>query len=373
MKISKTPVRAAAILVGSAGVATVAWLAIPAGAATIGNVSVSGTKVVYTAATNKVNAVAVTRSGNTITIDDGQQLKAGTGCVAVSGDKTKVRCTPAATPTGVQVDLGDGNDVLVNLTDLPLTAFGRAGSDRITGGPAGDAIQAGDGGDVVSGLGGNDTVLSQGGNDAVAGGDGDDFIHGGAGNDRIAGGTGDDGLWGDDGNDTEDGGSGDDAFLEYVDYAPGTDADTFTDSAGDDFVSYSERRTSVTIDADGVTGDDGRTGERDTIPTGIETLFGGSGSDRMLGTPAEELFLAGDGNDVVTAGAGDDILAGERGKDTLDGGAGDDDFCTDTEADVILVSCERSTVGGVIDITELGRTKAVQTIKGVREREAALR
>ena len=74
--------------------------AVPAEAATTGAVSVvETTKVRYKAGKGRQNKVVVTRSGSTITVDDQVAIKAGAGCKAIRGDKTKVRCTTRKAPT----------------------------------------------------------------------------------------------------------------------------------------------------------------------------------------------------------------------------------------------------------------------------------
>ena len=89
----------------------------------------------YKAAKGKQNKVVVTRSGNTVTVDDKVAVKAGKGCKAVKGDKTKVRCTTKKAPTRVRVYTYDRNDSIVNKTGLATTADGGTGNDSITGGP----------------------------------------------------------------------------------------------------------------------------------------------------------------------------------------------------------------------------------------------
>src|SRR5688572_3920261 len=87
-------------------VAVVGTAAAPAQAAAAGVASAAGTTVQYKAAAGKANQVVVTRSGRTITIDDKVAVRAGKGCKAVKGDKTKVRCTTTKAPTRVRVYLG---------------------------------------------------------------------------------------------------------------------------------------------------------------------------------------------------------------------------------------------------------------------------
>ncbi|MET0417785.1 MAG: calcium-binding protein, partial [Actinoplanes sp.] len=339
MNTRKT-VRAAAAVAGGVAVAGVAWIAIPADAATTGVVSVVSTSVItYTAATGKANTVVVTRSGNTITVDDVYGLKAGAGCAKVSGDTTKIRCTPKVAPVWVRVDLQDGNDTVINNSGLSMTAWGRAGNDKLTGGPRNDNLYGGAGNDAIWGLGGNDRAAGEAGADALSGGDGNDLVEGGAAGDRLLGGNGDDDLDGGAGNDVEDGGAGDDAFYQDIDYAAGTDMDSFIGGAGEDVVAYWERSKAIVADADGVKGDDGSAGEKDTISSTVEAIFTGDGNDRIVGTARDEVFFGGGGNDFIAASTGDDILVGDLGKDTLNG-AGGTDYCPDAEPGETVLSCE---------------------------------
>ncbi|GAB2582031.1 hypothetical protein Aab01nite_59270 [Paractinoplanes abujensis] len=357
MNKRKTALRTGAAAIGAAAVAGAAWIALPAEAATTGIVQVVGGNIVtYTAATGKANTVVLTRSGNRVTVDDVFGIKAGTGCSAVSGDVTKINCALAVAPVWVRVDLGDGNDTLINNSGLGMTARGRAGNDKITGGPLKDDVYGGDGVDTISGLGGGDTLRGEGGSDTISGGDGDDFLFGGAAGDRLLGGAGDDGLWGDAGNDVVDGGAGDDVLLEGVD-TTGADADSLTGGAGEqDILTYSERTKPVSADADGVAGDDGRTGEKDTVSGTIEVIIGGNAGDRLLGTAREDMLIGGPGNDALAAGDADDILAGEEGTDLFNGANGDD-FCADPVAGETVLNCERIGTGPVA----AARAKAAQT------------
>ena len=318
----------------------------------------SPTAVRYNGGQKAVNSVVVTRSARTVTIDDRVPIRAGKGCVAVKGDSTRVRCTTAQTPTSVLVFTYDYNDTIVNRSDLSMTANGGPGSDQIHGGPAADFLQgdtftgAGAGNDSIWGYGGRDFLIGAGGDDGLNGGDGDDYLDtyiagpvggvnpaaqlgndrlyggngndwavGGAGNDLLSGGAGGDTLeggpgtnvlWGGDGNDSMTGGTGPDVFHG----GPGTR----------DSVNYNGRSRPVTADLDGATGDDGETGERDTIGADVEWLYGGTGNDVLTGNAADNEIDGWLGDDVVRGGAGNDFLAGTQGHDKIYGEAGDDDL-----------------------------------------------
>ncbi|MBB2943428.1 Ca2+-binding RTX toxin-like protein [Actinoplanes lutulentus] len=161
---------------------------------------VDGTVVEYKAAKGKQSTITLTRKGATITVDDRVAITVGAGCRRVKGDKTKAFCTPegAAAPTRLRVYAYDRNDTIVNSTDLPITADGGTGNDKLTGGPRRDRLAGHSGRDVLKGRGGNDALDGGTGNDKIYGNGGNDTLLGHRGVDKMYGGAGDDYL---DGND----------------------------------------------------------------------------------------------------------------------------------------------------------------------------
>jgi hypothetical protein len=305
---------------------SVGALAVPAEAASSVGVAsvVEGTKVQYRAGLNKTNKVVVTRSGRTVTIDDRVTVKAGQGCKAVKGDKTKVRCTTSKTPTRVRVYLYDRDDSVINRADLPMTADGGSGKDSLTGGPKGDLLRGGSSGDHIYGLGGNDQIEGGSGNDHLYGGDGNDRLYDDDGNDVVYGGNGDD--WFDDGNGTDKyyGGAGSDTFHMFQPYKTVKDsADLLSGGSGVDYADYGAYDKAVSISLDGKA-NDGRPGEHDNVSRDIESVFGGFGNDHLYGGPEDDFLEGNWGNDVIYGEGGDDTLAGQQGSDKLYGGAGDD-------------------------------------------------
>ncbi|GID94941.1 calcium-binding protein [Amorphoplanes digitatis] len=313
----------AAACVALSTMAAVGTVASPALAATSGVASVtSATKVQYKAASGKQNKVVITRSGNTITIDDKVAVSAGKGCKKVKGDKTKVRCTTKKAPTRVTIYTYGRNDVIVNNSDVRMSAYGGSGNDTITGGSLGDRIQAGSGNDKADGRGGKDTLWGMTGNDTLRGGTGGDQLWGLEGNDKLYGDAGGDDLTGGLGRDHLDGGA--DTDWLYGDDELGVAADVLLGGSGTDVASYTSSTKAVVIDADGVTGDDGQAGEHDTIGADVESLFGGPGNDRITGGAGDGSFMGGDGNDVIHGGVGNDWIVGGEGQDKIYGDAGDD-------------------------------------------------
>jgi Ca2+-binding RTX toxin-like protein len=322
----------------------VGWPAAPSLAAgTTGVASVYDvTKVKYSAGNNKTNSVVVTRSGNTITFNDRVKIKAGTGCKAVKGDSTKVKCTTKKAPTRVYVYLKDRDDSVVNNTGLSMTADGGTGNDSLTGGSRADTLRGQEGNDRLYGLAGNDVLDGYTGNDMLAGGDGNDSLTGWWGNDTLYGGNGDDTLQGLDGNDKEYGGAGADSLFggngsDRLEGGAGDDAlsgddprdgavsaDVMLGGPGRDQVNYQWYSKPVTVDLDGAARDDGQSGEHDTVGADVEDIAGGSGSDRLTGNAAANDITGWNGNDVIHGLGGDDVLDGLGGRDTVYGDAGDD-------------------------------------------------
>ncbi|GLW34651.1 calcium-binding protein [Actinoplanes regularis] len=201
--------------IGAVAVAATATtlFASPVQAASAGTAQVLGVHnsiVQFTAAAGRANSLVVTVSGRTVTLDDTSAIKAGKGCKAVKGDRTKVRCTTSRKPTEIAVALGDKNDKVYNRTALMMMADGGSGSDLLSGGSVYDRLFGGSGDDKLYGNGALDGIDGGAGNDVIYGGSGNDWVLGEAGNDVIYGGSGNDNLSGMAGNDVLYGGSGND-------------------------------------------------------------------------------------------------------------------------------------------------------------------
>ncbi|GGN73363.1 hypothetical protein GCM10010112_42610 [Actinoplanes lobatus] len=193
--------RKALALIGATAtaVATSALFASAAQAATVGKAEVVGVHksiVRFTAAAGQANSLTITISGRTVTLDDKVAIKAGKGCKAVKGDKTKVKCTTSRTPTELSILLGDRSDRVHNRTGVFMAADGGTGNDVLSGGSDSDRLIGGAGNDKLSGNGGNDAIDGEAGNDHLFGGAGKDWIYGGAGDDTLTGGAGRDELVG---------------------------------------------------------------------------------------------------------------------------------------------------------------------------------
>jgi Ca2+-binding RTX toxin-like protein len=349
------PQRRTALSITVVGLLTTgtALIGSPASAASTGVASVvSSTKVQYKAGTGKVNKVVVTRSGRTFTIDDVVTVKAGNGCKAVKGDKTKVRCTTSKNPDWFRVYTYDKNDTITNKTDLGMTARAGSGNNTVVGGPKHDELYADDGADKIYGKGGGDYIYSAGGNDYISGGPGSNELIGGPGNDTIYGGPDFDRIRPDAGNDVAHGGAGGDYFEEssgkdvlfgddgsdefFQNESDGRGSQDMRGGPGWDAVNYFTRTKAVYADNDGKKGDDGASGEGDTIGADVESISGGKGNDYLGGNSAANSLAGNEGNDKILGYGGDDQLTGNEGNDRLEGGSGNDGLGGDFGADVML-------------------------------------
>ncbi|GGN46764.1 Ca2+-binding RTX toxin-like protein [Actinoplanes campanulatus] len=333
----------------------------PASAAAVGTAQVlNRTQIKFSAAANRVNYVTITRSGNTVTIDDRVTIKPGAGCKRVGGDKTRVRCTTSGAPTGGAIHTYDENDTVVNQSDLGLWIRVGSGTNKIIGGPRGENLFGGSGNDTIYGNGGNDYIYPDGGVNVIRGGIGADDLRGGPSTDYIYGDSGNDRIDPGAGNDVVRGGTGDDMFDEgtgrdilYGDEGSdsfnqggwnGTAREVIHGGPGSDAVEYMARSRAVAADADGQSGDDGQAGEGDSIGTDVEGLRGGNGNDWLAANGSPNWLDGGEGNDTLHGLGGDDYLVGGDGNDRLFGGDGDDNLTADFGNDQLSGGAGRDTV-----------------------------
>jgi Ca2+-binding RTX toxin-like protein len=192
-----------------------------------------------------------------------------------------------------------GNDRIVNLTPVAMTAFAGSGNDVVIGGGGNDYINGEAGANTLSGGNGNDQLYGGELGDSIDGGDGEDIINGYDGDDR---------LYGSFGNDQISGGNGADTLYG------GFQWDVLSGGAGGDIL-Y------------------GDNGDNNPLVDYADTLYGGgdndflrgdAGNDRMYGEGGHDNLVGGFGNDQLDGGVGNDFLAGGVGDDTLSGGDGRD-------------------------------------------------
>jgi len=308
-------------------------------------------------------------------------------------DKGTVLDVTASNVETYEVSLAAGADVFTG-SDFAtlLTIHGGTGNDTLTGttlndiingGEGNDSITGGDGDDALNGDAGDDTFLegtADSGSDTFNGGAGtadmvsyaartvavtatigagttndgvsgeaDDIlasvegVTGGSANDSLTGdananvltgGGGNDTLVGLAGADTLNGGDGDDIFDEG---SAANDGDTFNGGAGTDTVNYGSRTAALTVTMDGVTANDGESGEADNVKADVENIIGGTAADTITGNNLDNVITGGLGNDVLTGGAGNDTFAEgavTSGADVFNGGTGVDtvDYSSRTAA-----------------------------------------
>lgn len=162
------------------------------------------------------------------------------------------------------------------------------------------AINAGSGDDIIVGSAGADVILGGGGLDTLSGGAGNDIIEGGLSADTMNGGSGDDvfriGLA--NGFDAIDGGADFDSILATADNV----RIGLTAISNVELIS-ADGYANVTIS--GYTTDDVLDFSGMTL-TGIASISGHSGDDRIVGSAAADVIIGGNGADLLTGGAGND-------------------------------------------------------------------
>jgi Ca2+-binding RTX toxin-like protein len=226
---------------------------------------------------------------------------------------------------------GAGADVLVG-DGLANLLYGGEGNDVLRGGAAADTLDGGAGTDwadysekttaiVVTLKGAVDVVVK-------VGGAAEDTIRN---IECIAGGSAADTLTGDD--------------LANL-FRGGAGVDTLDGGAGVDWADYREKTSAVAVTLNGATSATVKVGgvAEDNIRN-IESIYGGSAADLLLGD-----WLS----NQLSGGAGNDLLKGGAGADALDGGAGSD--WADYRDKAVSVT-----------VALMGATNAVVTVGGVAE------
>lgn len=231
------------------------------------------------AGNDRVTLVGTPEAGVVINIDTGD-----------GNDIVRVHTTAA-----VIAHLGDGHDRFYgNAASIePVTVFAGAGNDRIFGGAGDDLLNGGEGNDRIHGRDGNDTIDGGNGRNRLFGHRGNDHLIGGAQRDVAMGGSGDDVIDLGAGNDVANGGSGNDILL-------------------------------------------GRAGnDRLRSGSGNDSLFGGAGRDRLFSSQGSSYLSGGDANDRIHS----------FGTDRIDGGA-DADSIRIFKAGTQVVTDETDTIRG---------------------------
>jgi Ca2+-binding RTX toxin-like protein len=214
--------------------------------------------------------------------------------------------------------LGDGNDTITLLANLPTSIGAGGGADVMNGGPAADFLRGGQQNDKITGGGGNDQLV---GDDPGTAGGGDDALDGGEGNDTEDGQDGADTVRGGNGDDVLSGGGGNDLFPSEA-AADGTDV--LNGGDGVDTATYAARTAPLQLSLDDQANDGLAGSASDNVHTDVENLIGGSAGDTIAGSAQPNSLDGGPGDDNIGGDAGDDSLAGGPGNDSESGGDGAD-------------------------------------------------
>lgn len=278
----------------------------------------------------------ISLAGGTLTIegssgDDTVYVRIAGGEVQATyqtnGNGFQTEYFPESEVTDFRFNGNDGNDHIINRTELPLLAYGNRGNDRLIGGRGNDQLHGGPGNDVLNGFIGDDSLHGDWGNDILSGWHGNDKLYGWYGDDVILGGTGDDYISGYLGNDWADAGDGDDVLRghegnDHLIGGNGNDElygfhghDHLYGGEGDDYISGYTGSDFIA----GAGGDDVLKGHE-----GVDRIFGGDGDDLLYGWKGNDLLNGMAGNDEIWGGEGDDNLRGESGDDILHGDTGND-------------------------------------------------
>jgi Ca2+-binding RTX toxin-like protein len=231
--------------------------------------------------------------------------------------------------TSLSASLGDGNDTVTLLANLPTSIGAGGGQDEMNGGPAADFLRGGQQDDKITGGGGNDQLV---GDDPGVGGGGDDSLDGGEGNDSADGQDGADTVRGGNGDDSLNGGGGNDLFPAE---AGGDGTDTVFGGDGVDTASYAARTDPLQLSLDDQANDGLAGNASDNVHSDVENLVGGSNNDTLTGSAQPNSLDGGAGNDNLAGDAGDDALTGGSGDDAEAGGDGGDTLSGGDGADVM--------------------------------------
>ncbi|MFP5479983.1 MAG: hypothetical protein ACLGIE_09905 [Alphaproteobacteria bacterium] len=220
-------------------------------------------------------------------------LSGGLGADILDGGAGRDRASYREAAQGIRLDLA-----------APGSNEGEAAGDlfiaieEFEGSTQADTLSGDHLANVLFGVGGNDLVEGRGGNDSLYGNDGSDTLVGGAGADRLEGNAGQD-------------------FASYADSATGLTLDLMTpslstgDALGDVY---------ITIEGFLLSGFN----DRFLGSEAGDLAYGLAGNDLMDGRLGADWLSGGAGNDSLYGGEGEDTLVGGSGNDRLDGGAGRD-------------------------------------------------
>jgi Ca2+-binding RTX toxin-like protein len=287
-------------------VASVAALAVPAGASATVTVDASADPIVFQGDAADDNLVLSVSGGKIAhNLPAAQGFASSTDLDAATGGIQDADVAGA----NIVVRGGAGNDNLnasaLGNTYNSLEVQGEAGDDVVTGGGKADTLGGGDGDDRVVGAQGGDVMSGGAGNDVLVwnNGDGSDTMDGDGGNDEI-----------------EVNGSAT-AGDEFT-IAPGANGRTTFDRVN--LVPFTLDTLAERMTVSGLGGNDKATGAPGLAGRVLLTLNGNAGADALTGGDGADRISGGEAADVLDGGAGDDTITGDRGADQMLGGGGDD-------------------------------------------------
>jgi Ca2+-binding RTX toxin-like protein len=236
------------------------------------------------------------------TAGDNIRIEAAGSRVHVVRDNLGLFTLDVGTTEQLDINGGGGSDVIIASTGLAgltsLDVDGGDGNDLLIGGDGIDVLRGGDGNDVLIGGEGNDILLGQDGSDLLVwnNGDGFDFMEGGDGFDFVQV----------NGSNT----AGDTIRIE----ANGDRVRVQRDNLGLFTLNIG---TTETLEINGGGGSDVISGSTGLVGLINLDLDGGAGNDLLIGGDGVDVLRGGDNNDVLIGGEGNDILLGQDGSDLL--------------------------------------------------------
>ncbi|MEO0546090.1 MAG: tandem-95 repeat protein [Pseudomonadota bacterium] len=229
---------------------------------------------------------------------------------------------------GMTASLGSGNDVFdTGSTTSVFDVTGGAGDDRIFTSNGNDILRGGSGNDALAGFDGDDTLNGGSDNDELNGGEGADSLNGGSGTDRASyfnASSGIDLL-------LQTTGGGDDIWGAYGStslggYAGEAVGDTFNSIEQFTLTNFDDRIFGFGTGNEMFLADGDDDFSVATASTGVDTVVGGVGNDRIFTAGGDDFLYGNEGDDELDGGTGSDELYGMDDNDILRGGQGDDDL-----------------------------------------------
>jgi Ca2+-binding RTX toxin-like protein len=266
--------------------------------------------------------------------DDDDKLEGNAGSDTLNGDSGDDYLQPGSGTDSIDGGSGDGDKIVYKHDDDAATGVVITWTSETSGTAldwAGDT-------DTFTGI---ERAKGTDFDDTLTGMDGNQTLEGEAGNDSLFGGAGDDGLFGGAGDDTLDGGDGEWDFSWYGNSGGGIVLDMVTgivtsSDMGTDSISNIEAITATNF-ADSLTGDDANNWFRPDADggnpgeNGADTVDGGGGEDWISYTNSHSAItvdmqagtiIDADGNtdvimsiEVIAATAHNDTMAGSDGED----------------------------------------------------------